>query len=139
MAKMQVNDDGTITIPLRGRDPVTLDEPSMADLAWLTAEADRVDKELPTLPSVIDRENVEQVTAYADATQARTVAIYSGETPYGKILIEAIKRMAISTNGAAVDVDEAQLYGWGASPQVIRTMLEHFRAPLPGPASLPTQ
>lgn len=139
MPKMQVNEDGTITFPLRGRDPVTLDEPSMADLAWLTEEASRVDESLPALPTITDRNDPAQIEAWNEASVARTTATYSGDTPYGKIVIEAIARMAVTSDPAEkVVVDESQLYGWAASPQVIRTMLEHFRAPLPGPASLPT-
>lgn len=138
MPKMQINDDGTITFPLRGREPVTLDEPSMADLAWLTEEAERVDDSLPELPTVTDRTDREQVDAYNKANAARTAAIYGGETPYGKVVIEAVSRMALTSDPAeTVVVDAEQLYGWASSPLVLRTMLEHFRAPLAGPASLP--
>lgn len=138
MPKMQVNEDGTITFPLRGREPVTLDEPSMEDLAWLTEEAERVDDALPVLPAVTDTNDRAQLDAYTKAARDRTTATYGGDTPYGKVVIEAIARMALTSDPTErVAVDPTQLYGWAASPLVIRTMLEHFRAPLPGPASLP--
>lgn len=132
MPKLQVNADGTVTIPLRGdHDPVTLDEPSMEDLAWLTDEAQRIDDSLPALPTVTDTTDEEQVAVWAKASQERTQAIYSAAMPYGTLLIEAIGRIG------PVVVDASQLYGWAASPQVIRALLEQWRAPLPGPASPP--
>jgi len=132
MPKMQKNeDDGTITLPLRKRDPIVLDEPSLADLAWLTEEAEKIDKDLPELPTVSDATDREQVKAFNDAAQDRTLAIYRSDVPYGKLLIEVVKRLTDGTES----VDETQLYGWAASPAVVREMLEFWRAPLPGPAS----
>ena len=118
MAKLQVNDDGTITFPLRGRDPLTLDEPSMADLAWLTGEVQRVDASLPELPRLTQLPKdptPEQITAqqeaveqFNDANRQRTIAVYDpeeGPPPYGGIVIELIKR---ATDGAE-SVDASQL------------------------------
>lgn len=131
MPKMVKNDDGTITLPVKGREAILLDEPSLDDLAWLTEEAEKLDKELPQLPAVSDQQDGEQLKAWADASHDRTMAIYRAGTPYGTLLIEVVKRL---TDGKET-VDGSQLYGWAASPAVIREMLEFWRAPLPGPAS----
>lgn len=134
MPKMKINaDDGTITLPVKGREAVTLDEPSLADLAWLTEEAEKLDKDLPELPGVTDNSDAEQLKAWADASHDRTMAIYQTAVPYGKLLIDVVKRLSDGKES----VDETQLYGWAASPAVIREMLEFWRAPLPGPASRP--
>lgn len=139
MPKLQVNDDGTITFPLKGREPVTLEEPSMADLGWLTAAVQALDTSMPVIPPIRENSSPDEVEAFTVGSRARTVAIYdvSAENPlpYGHLVIETIKRFSDGVQ----DVDSSQLYGWAASPATVRAILEHFRAPLPGQAfQLPT-
>jgi hypothetical protein len=135
MAKLQVDrDNGTVTFPLRGRDPVTLDEPGMLDLAWLSEETSKIDDTMPDLPTVTDRNDPVQIAAWQEATDKRRRMIYGDDQPYGKLVVETIKRFS----DGAETVEPNQLYGWAASPTVIRTILELWRTPLAGPESPPS-
>ena len=134
MSKLLVDKDaGLITIPLKGRDPVVIDEPGMIDLAWLTDEVQKLDNALPKVePVVVAGATAEQLEQFQEQNNARTVAIYGQENglPYATLLIEFVKRV---TDGAESIAPE-QLPSWAPSPAVVRTILETFRAPLPGEA-----
>jgi hypothetical protein len=127
--KLQVNDDGSITIPLRNQKPaITLLEPSMAELAWLTERIEEVDSALPQVPTTrAETASAEEMEIWQKATLERTRAIYSGALPYGSLLIEMIEKFG-GTDTYTTD----DFYSWAASPAVIRTIVETFRAPLPG-------
>lgn len=142
MPKMQVNDDGTITFPLKGNAVVTLDEPSMRELAWMHAETEKIDGTLTVMPPISAASTPEEVIAFQEASATRTAEIYGEHDngqPYGALVLQIVNKLGMNGDGTPVAVTEDDLYGWAASPSVMRTMLEHFRSPLPGKASLPNQ
>lgn len=131
MPKPTMNPDGTVTFPTKGRDTLTLEEPSMAEMAEFTEAALAADAELTEMPLVTDLEDVEQVKAYQDALSSRTGAIFGSAHPYGGLVLKIVN--ALTPEDTVITED--QLYAWAASPRTVRTMLEHWRAPLPGAES----
>lgn len=131
MSKLQINDDGTITLPLRVSETnpsteITLPEPSLAQLAQMMEFVDAADKSVP---------NVDQLTAGADSAaiatateqlRERTLAIYSSGAPYGQAVVEIVKLLT------GQEITFADLPGWAASPKTTRTILGHFQDPLAG-------
>jgi hypothetical protein len=127
--KLQVNDDGTITFPLRGRPPLTIDEPSMEDIAWLNTEMERVDESLTPIPPVPPDDAPDEArAAFNEATAVRTREIYGEALPYGELVIEIIARVSDEK------LARADLYGWASSPKTLRVLMASWRDPLPGEA-----
>lgn len=152
MPKMQVLDDGSVEFPIKGGKLLTLDEPNLAELAWMHDETERIDKsmtDLPQLPAQIDVKTAtpeqlakfrDDLAAFNDANTARTLEVFGGENhqPYAVLTLQVLQKLAMHGDGRPVeDLNADSLYGWAASPRVMRTLLEHFRSPLPGKVSLP--
>lgn len=152
MPKMQVLDDGTVEFPIKGGNLLTLDEPSLGELAWMHDETERIDKEmtdLPSLPAQIDVKTAtpEQLQQFRDdlqkfneANNTRTLQIFGSadHQPYAGLVLQVLQKLASNGDGSPItELSPDQLYGWSASPRVMRTLLEHFRSPLPGTASPP--
>lgn len=135
MAKLQLNDDGTITFPLKGREPVTLDEPSMDEMADFTDQAQKVDDGLIDVPTVAEDSTPEVVAAFNTALIERTRLMFGHDHPYGDVVLAMVNALGMNLD---VPIVSAQLYGWAMSPRTVRMMLEHYRSPLPGPVSEPT-
>lgn len=134
MAKLQINDDGTVTVPLKGRDPVTLDEPSLGEMATWTDAVRGLEEGLTTLP-VLQQQTAtrEEVETWNAAVRDRTRALFGGEQPYAALFLEIVNALAMSPDGSPVEpITPDHLYGWAASPSATSQTLEHFRTPLPG-------
>lgn len=144
--KLQLNDDGTITVPLRKRNPVVLDEPGALQLAGfykLLAEVDAAHP-IPTVgmrpPDDASRAELEQyakdLQGVIEAQKQRTIEVYSvGENgeppPYLAVFHKMVSDLA--PEGVAVALDD--LYGWAANPAACRELVNHFTAPLGGQAT----
>jgi len=135
MAKLQLNADGTVTFPLKGREPLTLDEPSLDEMGTLTERGQKADDGLVELPTVADDSTPEVLAEFNKALIERTLIMFGPEHPYGNIVLEMVNMLAMSDGGPPIASGE--LYGWAASPRTVRLMLEHWRSPLPGPESPP--
>lgn len=130
MSDLVFNDDGTITIPLRGRDAVVLSEPSMTELAKLHQIVQAADA-LLVQPMVVnpDTATPEQVDAARQRLVDRTMQTYSENPPYGNAVLEICKMLG-PNNDAPITAD--QLPGWCANPNTCRRILTHFQTPLAG-------
>jgi hypothetical protein len=120
-----LNPDGTVTIPLRDKDPVVLPEPSIAQLAEMTSWVIDVDEAMPPIGS-IDRNDQEALTALQGVLRERTKIIYAKDAPYGMVMVQIIKLLA----GQDVTLDD--LPSWASSPSVVNKVLTHWQTPLAG-------
>lgn len=145
MPKMTLQEDGTVLFPIKGGKVLTLDEPSLAELAWMHDETAKIDAELTQLPGLVPQTaTAEQVAAFDTASQTRTQEIYGTgrEQPYGKLIVQVLAKLAMADDGSPIGLETLtidKLYGWAASPRVMRELLEHYRTPLPGKASRQSQ
>lgn len=135
MAKMQLNDDGTITFPLKGRPPITLDEPSMDQMAALTDQSQKVDGGMIDLPIISDDSTPEVLADFNEKLIERTAVMFGDTHPYGDVTLQMANDLKLDDDAP---VESGHLYAWAMSPRTVRLMLEHWRSPLPGPASQPT-
>lgn len=126
MSKLGLNDDGTVTLPLRGKEAMTLPEPSISQLAEMTGYAVEADAEIPDMPTV-DTESEESVTAAGKVLRERTLKTYSAESPYGTALLRLVKLLV---DDSSLTLDD--LPGWAASPQTLRAIIGHWQTPLAG-------
>lgn len=133
MARMQLNDDGTITMPLIGGGIVTLREPSMRELAAIHTLVVEADEALPNNPVLPDNPTPEQVGEANRELRERARAIYSDASPHGLAVLNIIQMLATAENGATPEVGVDLLPGWAMSPGTCRQILQHFQLPLPGP------
>lgn len=139
--KLQLNDDGTVTVPLKGRNPVVLDEPGALQLADFYRRVNEADEANP-IPSAGVRPSNDasraELEAYAarlqevlDAQKTRTVAVYAGKDgglpPYLAVFLHMVNELH---DGDPVEPE--QLYGWAANPVACRELVNHFTAPLGG-------
>lgn len=135
--KLQVNEDGTIVFPLRNREAIQLDEPSMIDLAWVQTESRRIDDDLPPVPAPLREDDPPEGHEAAElrrkAEAERINEIYSERLPYGNMILELVHRITGDST-----IEAQHLYGWAASPLTVRVLAGHFRSPLPGPEFLAT-
>lgn len=138
MPKLQINDDGTVTLPLAGDPPaVTLPEPTMNQMAEITALAETSDGVLPTLPqfpSVLagelpTPEQLDALAAYNKVLTERTTRIFGAEAPYGNAVLAIVKLLT------GTEVTGDQVYGWVMSPATLRRIMRHFQRPLSGEES----
>lgn len=143
MPRLKINDDGTIDFPLRRNEQtpegeqrvVVLEEPSMAQMAHITELAKQADDAVTQLTPIDLRSTdltAEALTTYTDQVNARTVEMFGDQAPYGNAMMEVVAMLS----GETVGPDD--LFAWAMSPRTLRTITEHFRAPLPGPVSEPT-
>lgn len=127
MSDMVTNDDGTVTLPLRGKEPITIPEPSAMQLVQAMKIVDEVDQTMtPTPTRISDESTAEELEAAQEQLRKRHMETYSEEAPYGNALIRIVKVFA------DVDITLDDLPGWGLSPQTCRKMLAHFQSPSPG-------
>jgi hypothetical protein len=127
MSKLGLNDDGTITLPLRGREAITLPEPSIAQLAEMTGYAILADAALPDIPTMPeDATDVAALKAANETLRERTTKTYSTEAPYGVAVVQIVKMLT----DTAITLDD--LPGWAASPQCLRQIIGHWQTPLDG-------
>ena len=138
MSELTLNDDGTITMPLRpvigaegphDREPLQLPEPSMEQLAEMHTIARAADESIPPIIQVPDPQNatVGELQAATDRLRERASAIYQGDMPYGQATIKLIKILRPDAN-----VGMADLPAWCANPATINAILTHFQTPLVG-------
>lgn len=135
MAKLVLNDDGTVTFPLKGREAVMLDEPNMDEMAEFTEQAQKIDDGLAEMPSITEDSTAEVLAEFNEKLIERTRLLFGTTHPYGDVCLTIVN--ALGTNLDGVPVVSGDLYAWAMSPRTVRMMLEHFRAPLPGVASQP--
>ena len=131
MSRLSLHDDGTITLPLRKRDPITLPEPSIAELAAMTGFIVEADASLPAVPSLPataagETPDMAALTAANEQLRLRTVATYSTDSPYGLAICKIVKLTLDE------DITLADLPGWAASPTTCRSILAHWQTPLVG-------
>jgi len=139
VAKLQLNDDGTVMIPLidgpNGEVRVVLlREPSLGQIGRMRRLAKEADDALGRFDTIdVQTATPEQVDAFNQQLNARTDRIFDGDaSPHGQALIAIIKELS----GEAVVADD--LPAWAGSPRTLGAILGHFQAPLPGPESEPT-
>ena len=125
MSKLVLNDDGTITLPLRGREPITLPEPSIAQLAEMTGYVMEADSSLPEIPPIDTDDNAAMLAA-TSALRDRTMQTYSAESPYGSAVVKLVKLLT----DEAITLDD--LPGWAAAPMTCRQIIGHWQTPLAG-------
>lgn len=136
MSELTLNDDGTITFPLRpvtGADGpkdrnVLLPEPSMRQLAQIHIIVNQADEKLPPVLPIGDPKNAtaDQLTAATERLNQRTMQAYSDDPPYGNAVVAIIKLLTDK------EYSLEDLPGWAANPQVCRSILTHFQTPLVG-------
>lgn len=136
MAKLKLNDDGTVTLPLLPTSDgaarqVVLPEPSMRQLARIHSLANEADEKLPEFDALTEEPTGADVRRVNDQLRARTVMMYSDDSPHGRAMLAVI---ALLTDE---NYTEDDLPGWVMGPSTLRQILAHFQAPLPGPASVP--
>ena len=127
--KLHLNDDGTVTVPLRpkdgaGREPLLLTEPSMRQLCDLFRTAREADDRLPTLPPL--GQPTADGKSREDINRERAVLMYKTDAPHAKAFIKVVKLLA------DVDVTPDDLYGWAVMPGALNVLLDHFSGPLDG-------
>jgi hypothetical protein len=125
MSKLVLNDDGSITLPLRGKEPLTLPEPSIAQLAEMVTAVYGADEAIPDVPT-INTEDAAAVIAAQEVMRDRTLKMYASDSPYGEAVVKIVK--------IAVDADITldDLPSWCAAPQTCRQILQHWQSPLAG-------
>lgn len=130
MSKLTMNDDGTITLPLRAGESVTIEEPSMRQLGRMHEIASAADDALPSLPVLSsDKPSPAEADEYTKVLKARTEMMFSAESPHAAALIEIIHLLC----DREVTIDD--LPGWCGNPATLRQILFRFQSPLPGPAA----
>ncbi len=137
MSDLALNDDGTITIPLRPvigaggprNREVVLPEPSMSQLAKMHTIVHEADESLPPVIGIPDPKEAspEDLRAATERLTQRTMLTYSEAMPYGKAVVAII---ALLDPGPGVTTDD--LPGWCANPNTCRRILTHFQTPLAG-------
>lgn len=125
MSKLVLNDDGTITIPLRNKEPLTLPEPSIAQIAEVVGYIYAADEAIPDVPQ-IDTEDAAAVQGVQEIMRARTMTTYSAVAPYGAAIVQIAKLVA------EADITLDDLPSWAASPVTCRQILQHWQTPLGG-------
>lgn len=125
MSKLELHDDGTITIPLRGKDALVLPEPSIAQLAEAVGYIYAADEAIPDVP-LIDTEDAAAVQGAQEVMRDRTMKTYSSESPYGTAIVQIAKLVG------QIDITLDDLPGWAAAPQTCRQILQHWQTPLAG-------
>jgi hypothetical protein len=126
MSELQTNDDGTVTLPLRGKEPITIPEPSAMQLVRAMQLVDAVDQSLPPNPTITQDSTPAELQAATAKLRDRHMATYSDAAPYGNALIQLVKVIA------DVDITLDDLPGWALAPQTCRSILAHFQNPSPG-------
>ena len=132
MAKLELNDDGTVTLPLAPKAPgdpprsIVLPEPTMAQLATIHELAVAADDALPAMDTIVADMAPEQVAHANDQLRARTVSMFGQQSPHGLAMIAIVKLLT------GEDVGPDDLYGWVMGPRTMRDVLAHFQAPLAG-------
>lgn len=128
---LQLNDDRTITVPVKGREPIVLPEPSlgeMADMFESMIAADVETRRRTTEQNAARNASLPEDAQVSVGVETRAVR-YSRTSPYATALAALIKVLA------GDDVDPASMYGWAGSPQAMSSMFAHWQAPLDGRAS----
>lgn len=127
--KLQLNDDGTIGVPVKGASPRTimLTEPSMDELAQMHDLAVEADKALPTIPKVDTDSPPDEIQRALDVANERARMTYSADSPHGKAFVAIVNLLMPEENVTTADV-----YGWAMNPRTLRKVLDHFTAPLGG-------
>lgn len=127
MSKLELNPDGTVTLPLRGdKKPITLPEPSVAQMAEMTSYVNEADEALPAVPALGDDPDAAEVRRVTGELRERTMKMYAADAPYAMALIRIVKLMT----DEAVTLDD--LPSWAASPQTVREITGHWQTPLAG-------
>lgn len=127
MSKLALNDDGTVTIPLRGgREALTLPEPSIEQLAEMTSYVADADAALPAIPQLGENPDTASLAKATEDLRDRTKKTYSAESPYGSAIVKMAKLLD------AAEITLADLPGWAASPLTCRSILAHFQNPSGG-------
>jgi hypothetical protein len=126
MSKLQVNDDGSVTIPLPGKTPVTIDTPALGDIGWLEAEAERLDALMPPLPAVgSEPPSPEDRELLAKANRERNAFAFGAEQgyPYAAVIAELVTR--VTGEPCAL----ADLPSWARAPATLGLLVATFRTP----------
>lgn len=131
-SKLQINADGTVTIPLVGERKgtvIVLSEPSMRQLAEIHALWAEADDALPKIRVVADRTDTAQVQGALEDAKERQRAMFSADAPHGTAFVKMIEMLS---DEDTVTLDD--LPGWCANPTAAQQILLHFTAPLGGEA-----
>lgn len=137
MSKLLLNEDGSVTIPLRdvigadgpkARPPIVLSEPGVKELAEIRALTRAVDKSLPPVIPIDTADATDaEVVAATERLNERGAIIYSDDAPYMAVLLQVITMLAPHAK-----VDMSDLPGWCASPAALNAIIAHFQTPLVG-------
>ena len=138
MSKLQLNDDGSATVPLMDGPNgevrvVQLREPSLGQIGRMRAAAREADQSLGPLGAIdVNTATTEMLTVFNEQLQVRTDKMFDGDnSPHGQALLALIKE----ATGESYTADD--LPAWAGSPRTIGAIIGHFQAPLPGPESAP--
>lgn len=137
--KMTPKDDGTVIVPLKGHDPLILDEPSVDELTdierWIEEADDSLTPLIATSRTIRDMEPGESKDAAQKAIDERTAQIY-GEKKHAQTFVAICNLLRIDKGEGIEDVTTGQLYGWALNPTACATLLDHFNRPFGGQSSL---
>lgn len=128
MGNMQINEDGSVTIPIKGREPLRLEEPSMWELAEMHKFVAEADAELGLLDPLPDDAPEEDKAIRRKENLARTNQAFSHESPHGAAMVKIINMLC----SPEPPLTERELPGWLCHPSASNTLIVHFRTPLPG-------
>lgn len=131
LSKLQTNEDGTVSVPLRNEDGKTykriiLREPTMDELAAIHDMILDANDELPEVPLVTVASTIDERKVANDAADSRRRAVYSTEGPHGKVFVKIVEMLSDETP------TRAQLPGWAQAPKACQVLLDHFTDPLGG-------
>lgn len=132
--KLQINGDGSVTIPLIGErkgQQVVLHEPSMRQLAEIHALMAQADEALPNIRVVNNRNDAAEVQAALEDAKKRQAAMFSVDAPHGTAFVKMIEMLTEAHETVTLD----DLPGWCANPAATQQILQHFTAPLGGGAA----
>jgi hypothetical protein len=125
---LQLNDDRTVTIPVKGRDPIVLPEPCLGEMEQIYTWIIEADAETSTrAEAALEARPDDQVPLSLDVE--KQVVRFSMASPYAARLVDVIKLLADE------DVEVGQLYGWAGSHTTLSSMFNHWQAPLGGQVS----
>lgn len=132
MGRLQTNEDGTITIALRGGVSVLLEEPTMDELADIHDLINAADEQLGVLtPLSLDASDEDKAQRRKELVE-RTAKAFGRESPHGDAMVKIVNMVRSDTAAHAAPYTRADLPGWLCHPTSSLQLLLHFRTPLPG-------
>lgn len=136
MGQLVTNDDGTITVRLRGGKSILLWEPTMDETWEIHALVTEADKKLGILePLPLDASDEEKAARRTELLQ-RTDLAFSPESPHGLAMVKIINMLRDDDSDHPGPYESKELPGWLCHPASALQLELHFRTPLPGTDSI---